>query len=78
LIDHIQKNIPYGLHATKEKESGAGPFTTNTNHPYFQKMKEAMTESFNKEAKFMVVGLLFQELFIQRNFWRDSYFIDWP
>lgn len=69
LIDHIQKNIPYGLHATIEKESGAGPFTTNTNHPYFQKMKEAMTESFNKEAKFIGCGasipgaVLFRETF---------------
>ena len=71
LIDHVQKNIPYGLHATIEKEAGANPFTTNTDHSYFQKMKEAMTEAFEKEAKFIGCGASIPGAILFRNTFGD-------
>lgn len=67
LISHIQKNIPFGLHSSITEESGANPFTTDTDHPYFKKMKAAMTEAFENEAKYIGCGASIPAAILFRN-----------
>ena len=56
LCNHLKKECPAGLEISLFPEDGANPFTTDISHPYFAKMKEAMTRAYGNEAKFIGCG----------------------
>ena len=56
LIDALKKSCPFGLELSIFTEDGANPFTTDTSHPYFEKMKQAMTETYGTPAKYIGCG----------------------
>lgn len=69
LIDHLKKICPNGLELSLFTEDGADPFTTDISHPYFGLMKQAMTDAFGTEAKYIGCGAsipgaqLFRDMF---------------
>lgn len=56
LMEHLKKNCPSGLKVSFAPEDGADPFTTDISHPYFAKIKEAMTIAYGNKAKFIGCG----------------------
>lgn len=56
LVSHLKAHVPHGLEISIKEESGANPFTTDTTHPFFKAMTDAMKEAFDREAKFMGCG----------------------
>lgn len=56
LAEHLKNNCPDGLKLSIIPEDGADPFTTDISHPYYAKMKEAMTKAYGKEAKYIGCG----------------------
>lgn len=56
MISFLEQQIPSGLQATIIPEDGANPFTTDTNHPFFQKMTEAMNKAYGTPTKFIGCG----------------------
>lgn len=56
LVDFIKKQVPYGLACEIETEDGANPFVTDTDHPFFKKMSEAMSTAYGAETKIVGCG----------------------
>lgn len=56
LVEFLKKRVPCGLDSTFNIEDGANPFTTDTSHPFFKKMSEAMTQAYKSETKFIGCG----------------------
>ncbi len=56
LVDFIKKQVPYGIHCNIVTEDGANPFVTDTTHPFFKKMSDAMTRAYESETKIVGCG----------------------
>ena len=56
LADFLKAQVPNHLEITIDKEDGANPFVTDTTHPFFQKMSDAMTDAYNSPTKFIGCG----------------------
>ena len=56
LVEFLQAQVPYGLECSIVTEDGANPFVTDTAHPFFKKMSEAMANAYNAETKFIGCG----------------------
>ncbi len=56
LMQHLKSHTPDGLELSLFPEDGADPFTTDISHPYYPLMKEAMTQAYGKEAKYIGCG----------------------
>ena len=53
LADFLKAQVPNNMEITIDKEDGANPFTTDTNHPFFKKMSEAMADAYASPTKFI-------------------------
>lgn len=56
LVDFIKQQVPYGISCDIVTEDGANPFVTDTAHPFFQKMSDAMTAAYESETKIVGCG----------------------
>lgn len=56
LVDFLKAQVPNGLEFTAEIEDGANPFVTDTQHPFFKKMSEAMAQAYKNDTKFIGCG----------------------
>lgn len=56
LVNHLKAHVPSGLELNVKEEAGANPFTTDTSHPFFKAMTDAMKAAFGREAKFIGCG----------------------
>lgn len=56
LVEFLKKQVPYGLEFNVETEDGANPFVTDTTHPFFKKMSDAMGEAYASPTKFVGCG----------------------
>lgn len=56
LVDFLKSKVPDGLECDICVEDGANPFTTDTEHPFFRSMAEAMSEAYMAETKFIGCG----------------------
>ena len=56
LADFLKAQVPNNMEITIDKEDGANPFTTDTNHPFFKKMSEAMADAYASPTKFIGCG----------------------
>ena len=46
LADFLKAQVPNNMEITIDKEDGANPFVTDTTHPFFKKMSDAMTDAY--------------------------------
>lgn len=56
LVDYLKAKVPNGMECEFTVEDGANPFTTDTTHPYFKKLSEAMSQAYGSETKFVGCG----------------------
>jgi acetylornithine deacetylase/succinyl-diaminopimelate desuccinylase-like protein len=56
LVDYLKALVPNGLEFTASIEDGANPFVTDTQHPFFKKMSEAMAQAYKNDTKFIGCG----------------------
>lgn len=56
LVDFIQKNVPYGIKCDITTEDGANPFVTDTEHPFFKQMSDAMSAAYESPTKIIGCG----------------------
>jgi len=56
LVNFLEARVPSGLEFTADIEDGANPFVTDTTHPFFKKMSEAMASAYKAETKFIGCG----------------------
>lgn len=56
LIDFLKKQVPNGMEISIETEDGANPFVTDTTHPFFKKMSDAMGDAYGSPTKFIGCG----------------------
>ena len=56
LADFIKAQVPNNMEAIIDKEDGANPFVTDTTHPFFKKMSDAMSCAYNSPTKFIGCG----------------------
>lgn len=56
LVDFLKVRVPNGLESEFIIEDGANPFTTDTTHPFFKKMSDAMACAYKTETKFIGCG----------------------
>ncbi|MCF0215060.1 MAG: M20/M25/M40 family metallo-hydrolase [Fibrobacteraceae bacterium] len=56
LIEFLKSKVPAGLQCVFQPEDGANPFTTDTSHPFFQKLNNAMTEAYGSPTKIIGCG----------------------
>ena len=55
-IATLGEGAKLSMEITIDKEDGANPFTTDTNHPFFKKMSEAMADAYASPTKFIGCG----------------------
>lgn len=53
---HLRAHCPWGLQLTLTPEEGANPWTTATEHPYFQAMLAAMEKGYGKAPRLLGCG----------------------
>ena len=56
LADFINAQVPNNMECVIEKEDGANPFVTDTTHPFFKKMSDAMSDAYGSPTKFIGCG----------------------
>ena len=56
LADFVKAQVPNNLECVIEKEDGANPFVTDTTHPFFTKMSDAMGDAYGSPTKFIGCG----------------------
>ena len=56
LAEFLKSQVPNNMEITIDKEDGANPFVTDTTHPFFKKMSEAMADAYNSPTKFIGCG----------------------
>ena len=56
LIDFLKECVPNSMEFQVEREDGANPFVTDTEHPFFKKMSEAMGDAYGTPTKFIGCG----------------------
>lgn len=56
LVEFLKSQVPNNLECEICTEDGANPFTTDTSHPFFKKMSEAMAQAYKSETKFIGCG----------------------
>ena len=56
LTDFLKERVPNGMEFQVEREDGANPFVTDTEHPFFKKMSEAMGDAYGTPTKFIGCG----------------------
>ncbi|MCQ2063749.1 MAG: M20/M25/M40 family metallo-hydrolase [Fibrobacter sp.] len=56
LVNFLKARVPNGMECSMVVEDGANPFTTDTAHPFFVSMSNAMTEAYKSETKFIGCG----------------------
>lgn len=56
LVDFVKAHVSCGLQCEITVEDGANPFTTDTAHPFFTKMSEAMAQAYKTDTKFIGCG----------------------
>lgn len=56
LVDFLKAQVPNGMEFDVVMEDGANPFVTDTTHPFFKKMSDAMTEAYASPTKFIGCG----------------------
>lgn len=56
LVDFLKQHVPYGIQCNIVTEDGANPFVTDTSHPFFKKMSDAMTAAYESETKIIGCG----------------------
>ena len=56
LANFLREKATNGIEVEIDIEDGANPFVTDTTHPFFKKMSEAMASAYNTETKFIGCG----------------------
>ena len=56
LIDFLKERVPNGMEFQVEREDGANPFVTDTEHPFFKKISDAMGDAYGTPTKFIGCG----------------------
>lgn len=56
LVDYLKAQVPNNMEFDVVMEDGANPFVTDTTHPFFKKMSDAMTEAYASPTKFIGCG----------------------
>lgn len=56
LVDFLKQHVPYGIQCNIATEDGANPFVTDTEHPFFKKMSEAMSSAYGCDTKIIGCG----------------------